>query len=97
MILFELARGSDLHAVLTLRDNGAAVDLTGMTPIIVEVLPEALATSMSFVISDGPGGQMVLSCPWSSAWPRGAGAVVQARVRLDGLHDAFPAIQVTLT
>lgn len=96
MTSIELNRGSDLHAVMTLRDGGQAVDLTGLVPEIVEVVPAGLAASMQFTIPDATGGQMLLASPWSDSWPRGVGALVQIRLRLEGLHDAFPVIQVVL-
>lgn len=96
MVTFELNRGSDLRAVMTLKDGAAAVDLTGMTPTIVEVLPPSLAPDMQFTIPAPLAGQMLLVCPWSDAWPVGVGALVRVRLRIEEMPDAFPMIQVVL-
>ena len=96
MFTFELDRGSDLQAVMILSDGGAPVDLTGMTPEIVEVFPAALAAETAFTITAPTAGQMLVSCPWSDLWPAGLGALVRVRLRLDGLPAAFPAILVVL-
>ena len=81
---------------MTLRKDGVAVDLTGKVAQVVEVMPAALAGSLDFSITDPTGGQMLLTCPWSDQWPRGTGALVQIRLRLGGLSDAFPVIWLDL-
>ena len=96
-IVISLNRGSDVSWPLTLMDaTGAAVDITGWTIPVVEVVPTTLAASVSCVVTSGTAGQMLLTLPWSTAWPTGEGTRVSIRLRPSGLSEAFPEIQVNL-
>lgn len=92
-----LNRGSNLSWPLTLTDaGGAAVDITGWTFSIVEVKPATLAGVFTCTVTNGASGRMLLTAPWSDAWPPGVGSIVFARIKPSGLNEAFPAIVVNL-
>ena len=72
------------------------VPLTGVTFTPFEVEPAALATGMTFTITDGVNGRFRVDRAWNSDWPDGTGAIVSFRAQSnDGLHT-IPKIQVTL-
>lgn len=96
-VQINLNRGSDVSWTMALNGpTGVAADITGWTFTVLEVIPAALASAVTCVVTNGPTGQLLLTLPWSSNWPTGEGTKVSIRIRPSGLPVAFPEFVVNL-
>lgn len=78
--VYKHPRGANLSFAAQWKDaNGVPIDLTGVTLTPFEIVPAALAPSITATVTDPSQGKFTVACPWSSAWPDGTGPLVTLR------------------
>jgi len=75
-------RGADLHITAQwLDETGTPINLTGVTLAPFEIVPAALAASITMTVTVPLQGTFTIDCPWGDSWPDGIGRLVTIRAK----------------